>query len=131
MFDGEKEKQAWAEKHARRLQRRFQQWQKPLGIDGGSTADTWQRNCRIATASLCGNLSLSQFHDVLYRALPPGPRRERLWRKRYRLCFCTSVGCGAEGRNIEDVAGPVTDRNAYGCNGLYQPDGQVQDPRGC
>jgi len=34
MFAGEKEKQAWAEKHARRLQRRFQQWQKPLGIDG-------------------------------------------------------------------------------------------------
>ncbi|HUT29485.1 MAG TPA: hypothetical protein VMX13_06820 [Sedimentisphaerales bacterium] len=30
----EEEKQKWAEEHARRLQRRFEQWQKPLGIDG-------------------------------------------------------------------------------------------------
>ncbi|MHC4363193.1 MAG: hypothetical protein ACYSTZ_10220 [Planctomycetota bacterium] len=30
----EKEKQTWAEEHARRLQRQFEQWQKPLGIDG-------------------------------------------------------------------------------------------------
>jgi hypothetical protein len=30
----EEEKQRWAEEHARRLQRRFEQWQKPLGIDG-------------------------------------------------------------------------------------------------
>lgn len=34
MLAGEKEKQVWAEEHARRLQFRFQQWQKPLGING-------------------------------------------------------------------------------------------------
>jgi hypothetical protein len=28
------EKQEWAERHARRIQQRFEQWQKPLGIDG-------------------------------------------------------------------------------------------------
>lgn len=30
----DKEKQRWAEEHARRLQQRFEQWQKPFGIDG-------------------------------------------------------------------------------------------------
>ena len=30
----DKEKQKWAEEHARRLQQRFEQWQKPFGIDG-------------------------------------------------------------------------------------------------
>lgn len=29
-----KEKQEWAEEHARRLQRLFEQWQNPLGING-------------------------------------------------------------------------------------------------
>ena len=28
-----KEKEEWAEKHARLFQRRFEQWQKPFGID--------------------------------------------------------------------------------------------------
>ena len=33
---GSKEvKQRWAEEHAHRLQHLFEQWQKPLGIDGG------------------------------------------------------------------------------------------------
>jgi hypothetical protein len=32
MLDGQK--QQWAEEHARRIQRRFEQWQQPLGIDG-------------------------------------------------------------------------------------------------
>jgi hypothetical protein len=27
------EKQEWAEEHARRMKVRFEQWQKPLGID--------------------------------------------------------------------------------------------------
>ena len=31
----DKEKQQWAEEHARRLQRLFEQWQNPLGISGG------------------------------------------------------------------------------------------------
>jgi hypothetical protein len=30
----EQDKQRWAEEHARLLQRLFEQWQKPLGIDG-------------------------------------------------------------------------------------------------
>jgi hypothetical protein len=30
----DKEKQKWVEEHARRLQQRFEQWQKPFGIDG-------------------------------------------------------------------------------------------------
>ncbi|HUW20997.1 MAG TPA: hypothetical protein VMW16_16985 [Sedimentisphaerales bacterium] len=30
----DREKQEWAEKHARRIQQRFEQWQKPLEIDG-------------------------------------------------------------------------------------------------
>ncbi len=32
MLDGQK--QQWAEEHARRMQKRFEQWQRPLGIDG-------------------------------------------------------------------------------------------------
>ena len=28
------DKQKWAEQCARRIERRFEQWQKPLGIDG-------------------------------------------------------------------------------------------------
>ncbi|MHC4691532.1 MAG: hypothetical protein ACYS67_02240 [Planctomycetota bacterium] len=30
----EEEKQKWIEEHARRLQQLFEQWQKPLSIDG-------------------------------------------------------------------------------------------------
>ena len=33
-WDSEEEKQKWVEEHARRLQHVFEQWQKPLGIDG-------------------------------------------------------------------------------------------------
>lgn len=33
-WDSEEEKQKWAEEHARRLQQVFEQWQRPLGIDG-------------------------------------------------------------------------------------------------
>ncbi|MFH1370284.1 MAG: hypothetical protein ABII09_03215 [Planctomycetota bacterium] len=32
MLDGQK--QQWAEEHAQRIQKRFEQWQRPLGIDG-------------------------------------------------------------------------------------------------
>ena len=34
MLAGEKEKQRWAQEHAFRIGRRFEQWQKPLGING-------------------------------------------------------------------------------------------------
>ena len=32
-MSSQEEKEEWAEKHARLMQRRFEQWQKPLGID--------------------------------------------------------------------------------------------------
>ena len=32
-MSSKKEKEEWAEKHARRIQQRFEQWQKPFGID--------------------------------------------------------------------------------------------------
>jgi hypothetical protein len=32
-MSSQKEKEEWSEKHARRIQQRFEQWQKPLGID--------------------------------------------------------------------------------------------------
>jgi len=34
MMVNEKEKQKWAQEHALRIGYRFEQWQKPLGIDG-------------------------------------------------------------------------------------------------
>jgi hypothetical protein len=34
MLASEREKREWVEKHARRLQGRFAQWQKPLHING-------------------------------------------------------------------------------------------------
>jgi hypothetical protein len=37
MLDGQK--QQWAEEHARRIQKRFEQWQEPLGIDGREYAE--------------------------------------------------------------------------------------------
>ena len=33
---GEEGQKKWAEEHAIRLQRLFEPWQKPLGIDGGN-----------------------------------------------------------------------------------------------
>jgi hypothetical protein len=32
-MSSQKEKEEWVDKHARCIQRRFEQWQKPLGID--------------------------------------------------------------------------------------------------
>ncbi len=32
-MSSKKEKEEWAEKHAHRIQQKFEQWQKPLGID--------------------------------------------------------------------------------------------------
>jgi len=32
-MSSQKEKEEWADKHAHNIQRRFEQWQKPLGID--------------------------------------------------------------------------------------------------
>lgn len=33
MFSSENKKQEWAQLHAFRIEQRFEQWQKPLGID--------------------------------------------------------------------------------------------------
>jgi hypothetical protein len=35
----EGQKQQWAEEHARRIQKRFEQWQRPLGINGQEYAE--------------------------------------------------------------------------------------------
>ena len=32
-MSGKKENEDWAEEHARRIQQKYEQWQKPLGID--------------------------------------------------------------------------------------------------
>jgi hypothetical protein len=37
MQDGQKEQ--WAKEQARRLEKRFEQWQQPLGIDGKEYAE--------------------------------------------------------------------------------------------
>jgi hypothetical protein len=37
MLDGQK--QEWAQEHASRIQKRFEQWQQPLGIDGQEYAE--------------------------------------------------------------------------------------------
>jgi DNA-binding transcriptional regulator YbjK len=37
MLEGQK--QQWAEEHARRIQKRFEQWQQPLGINGQEYAE--------------------------------------------------------------------------------------------
>ncbi|MGA2173276.1 MAG: hypothetical protein ABSG82_09770 [Sedimentisphaerales bacterium] len=37
MLDGQK--QQWAQENARRIQKRFEQWQEPLGIDGREYAE--------------------------------------------------------------------------------------------
>jgi hypothetical protein len=37
MLDGQK--QGWAQEQANRIQKRFEQWQQPLGIDGREYAE--------------------------------------------------------------------------------------------
>ena len=32
-MSSQKEKEEWADEHARRIQQQFEQWQKPFGID--------------------------------------------------------------------------------------------------
>jgi hypothetical protein len=45
----EQDKQKWAEEHARHLQQMFEQWQKPLGIDGAE----YRRHLREELTSYC------------------------------------------------------------------------------
>jgi hypothetical protein len=48
-MSSQKEKEEWAEKHARLFQRRFEQWQKPLGID----SEEYLRYLRQNLVDLC------------------------------------------------------------------------------
>ncbi len=50
-MSGKKEKEDWAEKHARRIQQRFEQWQKPLGID----SEEYLRYLREELVDFCEN----------------------------------------------------------------------------
>jgi ribosomal protein L32E len=47
----EQDKQEWVEEHARRLQQLFEQWQKPLGIDGAE----YRRHLREELANCCND----------------------------------------------------------------------------
>ena len=48
-MSSQKEKEEWVEKHARLFQRRFEQWQKPLGID----SEEYLRYLRKDLVDLC------------------------------------------------------------------------------
>jgi hypothetical protein len=50
-MSNQKEKEEWSEKHARRIQQRFEQWQKPLGID----SDEYLRYLRKELVDFCEN----------------------------------------------------------------------------
>ncbi len=50
-MSSKKEKEEWSEKHARRIQQRFEQWQKPLGID----SEEYLRYLRKELVDFCEN----------------------------------------------------------------------------
>jgi hypothetical protein len=50
-MSSKKEKEEWSEKHARRIQQRFEQWQKPLGID----SEDYLRYLRKELVGFCEN----------------------------------------------------------------------------
>ncbi|MHC4244807.1 MAG: hypothetical protein ACYSU4_20550 [Planctomycetota bacterium] len=50
-MSGKKEKEDWAEKHARRIQQKYEQWQKPLGID----SEEYLRYLREELVDFCEN----------------------------------------------------------------------------
>ena len=50
-MSSKKEKEEWAEKHARRIQQRFEQWKKPLGID----SEEYLRYLRKELVGFCKN----------------------------------------------------------------------------
>lgn len=53
----DKEKQKWVEEHARRFQHLFEQWQKPLGIDG----DEYRKHLAVELADY--------FDDPVWKSL--------------------------------------------------------------
>jgi hypothetical protein len=61
MLEGQK--QQWAQKHARRMQKQFEQWQKPLGIDGQEYAEY----LRIEFVRYCDDPLLKELIESISR----------------------------------------------------------------
>jgi hypothetical protein len=59
MLEGQK--QEWAEEHARRIQKRFEQWQQPLGIDGREYAEY----LRIELVNCCEDELLKELIELI------------------------------------------------------------------
>jgi hypothetical protein len=60
-----RERQKWAEQHALRIVRRFEPWQKPLGIDGDKYLKYLTRELIVAI-SHSGSLLSSQFLERVW-----------------------------------------------------------------
>ena len=59
MLEGQK--QQWAEEHARRIQKQFEKWQRPLGIDGKEYAE----HLRIELIQCCDNPLLKELIESM------------------------------------------------------------------
>jgi hypothetical protein len=59
MLEGQK--QQWAEKHASRIQKRFEQWQQPLGING----DEYAKYLRIELIRCCDDPLLKELIESI------------------------------------------------------------------
>ena len=59
MMDGQKIQ--WAQEHAKGIQKRFEQWQQPLGIDGKDYVEY----LRIELMECCDNPLMKEFIDSI------------------------------------------------------------------
>ena len=59
MMDGQKIQ--WAQEHARRIQKQFEKWQEPLGIDGQEYAEY----LRIELIQYCDNPLMKEFIESI------------------------------------------------------------------
>ena len=59
MQDGQKEQ--WAKEHASRIQKHFEQWQQPLGIDGKE----YEEYLRIELINCCDDPLLKEFIESM------------------------------------------------------------------
>ena len=59
MLNGQK--QQWAEEHARRIQKKFEQWQQPLGIDGSK----FEEYLRIELINCCDDPLLKELIESM------------------------------------------------------------------
>jgi hypothetical protein len=59
MIDGQKVQ--WAQEHAQRIQKRFEQWQQPLGIDGKEYAEY----LRIELIQCCDDPLMKEFIESI------------------------------------------------------------------